>query len=114
MYQPEKSNISAETMRRFLETPSHASVMEVPGVGAKSAEVLKAEGIINIEDLLKQKKMFDNFFKYLKSKLKGVNRHKILYALNEYEKEDGLLLGESSNPPLVEELELADKRCLIS
>ena len=114
MYQPEKSNISAETMRRFLETPSHASVMEVPGVGAKSAEVLKAEGIINIEDLLKQKKMFDNFFKYLKSKLKGVNRHKILYALTEYEKEDGLLSGESSDPPLVEELEHADSQCLIS
>lgn len=114
MYNPEKSNISAATMRRFLETPSTASVLEVPGIGKKSAEILKKEGIINIEDLLKQKNMFDNFFEYLKLKLKGVNRHRIFYALDEYEKEDESLLGENSNPSLIEDLKDADKRCLIS
>lgn len=114
MYDPNKSNINAETMRRFLETPSTASVLKVPGIGQKSGEILKEEGIINIEDLLKQKKMFKNFFEYLTSKLKGVNRHRIFHALEEYENENETLLGEDNDPSLIEDLKDADKRCLIS
>jgi len=114
MYDPDKSNLSAEAMRRFLETPSTASVLKVPGIGKKSVEILKAEGIINIEDLLKQKKMLDNFFQYLKEKLKGVNRHRIFHALEEYENENNTLLGEDNDPSLIEDLKDADKRCLIS
>ena len=114
MYDPNKSNLSAEIMRRFLETPSTASVLKVPGIGQKSVEILKTEGIINIEDLLKQKKMLRDFFQYLKLKLKGVNRHKIYNALETYENENEILLGEDNNPSLIEDLKDTDKRCLIS
>ena len=114
MYDPTKSNLSAAALEKFLKTPTTASIIEVPGVGKKSAEILNKEGIINIADLLKQKKMLRDFFDYLRSKLKGVNRHRIFHALEEYENEDEGLLGENDNPSLIEDLKEADKRCLIS
>lgn len=113
MYDPSKSNLSAAALGKFLKTPTTASVIEVPGIGKKSAEILKKEGIINVADILKKKKMFRDFYKYLKLKLKGVNRHKIFHALEEYENDEGLL-GENANPSLIEDLKEADKRCLIS
>lgn len=116
MYDPLKSNISASALRQFLATPSTASVTSVPGIGKKSAEILKDEGIINIEDLLQQKKMIRDFFQYLRLKLKGVNRHRIFYALDEYETdiENDNLLGENSDPALIEDLRQAEKKCVIS
>ena len=78
MYDPSKSQISAASLEQFLQTPSTASVLKVPGIGKKSAAILEEEGIRSIEVLLQQKtKMFDSFFDYLKKKLKGVNRHRI-------------------------------------
>ena len=114
MYDPSKSQISAASLEQFLQTPSTASVLKVPGIGKKSAAILEEEGIRSIEDLLQQKtKMFDRFFEYLKKKLKGVNRHRIYYALERYD-EDDYLLGEEAEPSLIRELEQADQKCTIS
>ena len=77
MYDPSKSNLSAAALDKFLKQPTTASIIEVPGIGKTSAEILNKEGIINIADILKKKKMLRDFYMYLRSKLKGVNRHKI-------------------------------------
>tara|TARA_B100000963_G_scaffold343679_1_gene345765 strand:- start:4164 stop:4508 length:345 start_codon:yes stop_codon:yes gene_type:complete len=114
MYDPRKSHISAATLEQFLQTPSTASVLKVPGIGKKSATILEEEGIHSIDDLLQKKtNMFDSFFDYLKKKLKGVNRHRIYYALERYDEDDNLL-GEDAQPSLITELEQADQKCTIS
>lgn len=113
MYDPSKSNLSAAALEKFLKQPTTASIKEVPGIGKKSAEILEEEGIISIADILKKKKMLRDFYNYLRSKLKGVNRHRIFHALEEYENDDEGLLGENANPSLIEDLKEADKRCLI-
>ena len=114
MYDPRKSHLSAATLEQFLQTPSTASILKVPGICKKSATILEEEGIHSIDDLLKKKSsMFDGFFDYLKKKLKGVNRHRIYYALQRYD-EDDELLGKDSQPSLITELEQADQKCTIS
>lgn len=114
-YCPEKSNVTAEQLERFLNCSINDKVDRVPGIGKVSVAILKKEGISTINDLFEKIDMSE-MFKYLKSILPRVNVHKIFFSMQSYKdnEERSPLLEEDFDSSAFEDLNSTKERCIIT